>query len=109
MLTYPQAVQAIAALEARTADFEGRLAAGKVTADDAELVIRDCASALLALRREYDIEFPSIAALYAEVFQDRRTERMQDAAWELHKAEFDRMQAADPEDPSRVWHEVLDR
>jgi hypothetical protein len=52
MLTFPQAMQTISALEARRLDFEARLAAGTVYADDAEMVIRECSAALAAIRDE---------------------------------------------------------
>jgi hypothetical protein len=51
-LPFPAAVQAIAALEARTRDYERRLANGYVTAEDAEFVIRDCSRALDAIRAD---------------------------------------------------------
>jgi hypothetical protein len=52
LLSFPAAVQAIAALEARTRDYERRLANGYVTAEDAEFVIRDCSRALDAIRAD---------------------------------------------------------
>lgn len=98
--TLAMAIQAITALEARAADFEGRLAAGSALADDVEFVCRDSIEAAQAIRREFGLDTLPVELLpeYAALSQLRWLPDDPD-----YEASMDRAAAAAAADPENPW------
>lgn len=86
---YPTAVQLIAAGEARIEWATREMNADRMKPSDYALVVSATLRGTTALRREFGI--------------------LVDGAWDAKKSTYDRLQSADPEDPSVRWHEYLDR